>query len=163
MAHIIKHVMSSATKIKLATLYIMWRETVYPKIILAKMGHPQPLTPLQTESSMAGGVVNGKNTPKRTKAMDMRFHWLIDREYQDQFRIYWRPGKLNYADYWTEHHQGKHHQNILRGFSHTTKRGGNVLIGRSAIFASYCSNINGKYIYNIQIHRTLMRVGWYGQ
>ena len=37
--------------------------------------------------------------PKRTKATDMRFHWLRDRECQEQFRIYWRPGKLNYADY----------------------------------------------------------------
>jgi hypothetical protein len=36
--------------------------------------------------------------------MDMRFHWLRDRQCQEQFRIYWRPGKSNYADYWTKHH-----------------------------------------------------------
>ena len=60
--------------------------------------------------------VNGKITPKRTKATDIRFHWLRDRECQEQFRIYWRPGKLNYADYWTKHHQGKHHQNVRQEF-----------------------------------------------
>jgi hypothetical protein len=65
---------------------------------------------------MAEAVTNGKVQPKRTKAMDMRFHWLRDRECQQQFRIYWRPGKLNYADYWTKHHPTKHHQNIRKEF-----------------------------------------------
>ena len=115
-AHIIKHVMTSATEAELAALYIMAREAVYIRIILSEMGHKQPPTPLQTDNSMADGVINGKITPKRTKAMDMRFHWLRDRECQEQFRIYWRPGKLNYADYWTKHHPAKHHQNVRREF-----------------------------------------------
>ena len=29
----------------------------------------------------------------------------------EQFKIYWRPGKLNYADYWTKNHSAAHHQN----------------------------------------------------
>ena len=115
-AHIIKHVMTSATEAELAALYIMAREAVYMRIILEEMGHKQPPTPLQTDNSMAEAVINGKITPKRTKAMDMRFHWLRDRECQEQFRIYWRPGKLNYADYWTKHHPAKHHQNIRNEF-----------------------------------------------
>ena len=115
-AHIIKHVMTSATEAELAALYIMAREAVYIRIILEEMGHKQPPTPLQTDNSMAEAVINGKITPKRTKAMDMRFHWLRDRECQEQFRIYWRPGKLNYADYWTKHHPAKHHQNIRNEF-----------------------------------------------
>ena len=78
-AHIIKHVMSSATEAELAALYIMAREAVYIHIILEEMGHQQPHTPLQTENAMADGVVNGKIQPKQTKAMDMRFHWLRDR------------------------------------------------------------------------------------
>ena len=31
-------------------------------------------------------------------------------------RIYWQPGKLNYADYWTKHHPAKHHKNIQNEF-----------------------------------------------
>ena len=115
-AHIIKHVMTSATEAELAALYIMAREAVYIRIILEEMGHKQPPTPLQTDNSMAEAVINGKIQPKRTKAMDMRFHWLRNRECQEQFRIYWRPGKLNYADYWTKHHPAKHHQNIRNEF-----------------------------------------------
>jgi hypothetical protein len=115
-AHIIKNVMSSATEAELAGLYIMAREAVYIRIILEELGHKQPPTPLQTDNAMADAVINGKIQPKRTKAMDMRFHWLRDRECQRQFRIYWRPGKMNYADYWTKHHPESHHRNIRKEF-----------------------------------------------
>ena len=73
-AHIINPVMSSATEAELAALYIVAREAVYIRIILNKMGHKQSLTPLQTDNSMADGVVNGNVQPKRTKALDMRLH-----------------------------------------------------------------------------------------
>ncbi len=108
--------MSSATAAELAGLYIMAREAVYIRIILAELGHKQPPTPLQTDNAMVDTVINGKIQPKRTKAMDMRFHWLRDRECQRQFRIYWRPGKINYADYWTKHHPESHHRNIRKEF-----------------------------------------------
>jgi hypothetical protein len=77
-AHIIKNVMSSATEAELAGLYIMVREVVYIRIILEELGHTQPPTPLQTDNAMVDAVINGKIQPKRTKAMDMRFHWLRD-------------------------------------------------------------------------------------
>ena len=72
----------------------MAREAVYIIIILEEMGHKQPPTPLQTYNYMAEEVVNGKIQPKITKAMDMRFHWLREREYQEQFRIYWGSRKI---------------------------------------------------------------------
>jgi len=110
--------MSSATEAELARLYIMAREAVYIRIILEELGHTQPPTPLQTDNTMADAVINDKIQPKRTKAMDMRFHWLRDCGCQQQFRIYWRPGKLNYADYWTKHHPESHHRhrNIQKEF-----------------------------------------------
>jgi hypothetical protein len=115
-AHIIKHIMSSATKAELAALYIMALGGSLHLFVLEEMGHTQPPTPLQTDNAMVEGVVNGKVQPKQTKAMDMCFHWLRDRERQKQFLIYWRPGKVNYADYWTKHHAGTHHQNMRKEF-----------------------------------------------
>jgi hypothetical protein len=93
-AHIIKHVMASATEAELAALYINACEAVYIRIILDELGHKQPTTPLQTDNAMAEAVCNGKIQPKRTKAMDMRFNWLRDCDCENQFRIYWCPGKL---------------------------------------------------------------------
>ena len=87
-ATIIKAVMSSAAEAKLGALYINAKDAVYLRQILDEMGHPQPKTPIQTDNTTAEGVINNKIQPKRTKAMDMRFHWLRNRESQDQFRIY---------------------------------------------------------------------------
>ncbi len=104
LATIIKAVMSSAVEAKLGALYLNAKEAVYLCQILTKLGHPQPRTPIQMDNLTAEGVINNKIQPKRTKAMDMRFHWLRDREAQGQFRIYWRPGKTNLVDYFTKHH-----------------------------------------------------------
>jgi hypothetical protein len=59
------------------------------------------LSTVQTDNSTACGVVNNKIQPKATKAMDMRFYWLKDREENKQFKIYWRKGALNRGDYVT--------------------------------------------------------------
>ncbi len=108
--------MSSATEAELAGLYIMARTAVYIRIILEELGHTQPPTPLQTDNAMADGIINSKVQPKQTKAMDMRFHWLCNWECQQQFCIYWQPGKLNYANYWTKHHPETHHHNMQKEF-----------------------------------------------
>ena len=97
-AQIIKNVMTSATEAELGGLYLVAKECVYIRIILEEMGHKQPPTPIQTDNSTAEGVINSKIQPKRTKAMDMHFHWLRNRETLKQFRFYWRSGKLNLAD-----------------------------------------------------------------
>ena len=76
------------------------------------MSHKQPRTPVQTDNSTAEGVTNNKIEPKRTKSMDIRFHWLQYRLAQAQFRFHWRPVPLNYTDYWKKHHPTAHHNNI---------------------------------------------------
>ena len=108
-AQLIKAVMSSAAEAELGALYINAREAVPMRQLLTEMGHAQPSTPIQTDNSTACGVVNNNIQPRRTKAMDMRFHWLRDREAQSQFRFYWAPGKENLGDYWTKHHCAAHH------------------------------------------------------
>jgi hypothetical protein len=115
-SQIIKAVMSSAAEAELGALYINAKEAVHIRQMLREMGHPQPRTPIQTDNSTAEGVINSKIQPKRTKAMDMRYFWLKDREAQDQFRFFWRAGATNLADYWTKHHPGAHHRNMRKEF-----------------------------------------------
>ena len=81
-AQIIKSVMSSAAKVELGALYIMARKAIYIRIILDKLGHKQPRTPIQTDNSTAKGIINNTVQPKQTKAMDMRFYLLRNRELQ---------------------------------------------------------------------------------
>ena len=114
-SQIIKAVMSSAAEAELGALFINAREAAYIRKILIEMGHPQPRTPLQTDNSTAEGVVNKNVQTKKLKSMDMRFHWLRDRESQGQFRIFWRPGKLNRADYWSKtQHPPSHHTDMRK-------------------------------------------------
>jgi len=108
--------MSSAAEAELGALYINAKEAVYLRQILTEMGHQQPKTPIQTDNTTAEGVINNKIQLKRTKAMDMRFHWLCDREAQMQFNIYWHPGSTNLADYFTKHHAPAHHVNVRAEF-----------------------------------------------
>jgi hypothetical protein len=106
---ILKAVMSSAAEAELGALYINASEAVPMRQLLAEMGHKQPKTPIQTDNTTACGVVNNNIQPRRTKAMDMRFHWLRCRDSQGQFRYYWGPGIDNRADYYTKHHCAAHH------------------------------------------------------
>ena len=77
------------------------------------MGQPQPPTTVQTDNTTALGVVENTIAPQRTKAMDMRFHWLRDRIQQRQFRHYWMPVPHNKGDYVTKHHATIHHMAML--------------------------------------------------
>jgi hypothetical protein len=91
--------MSSVADAEIGALYLNAKEVIYLWQILFEMGHPLPPTPIQMDNTTAEGVINNKIQPKKTKAMDMRFHWLRDRKQRQQFRIYWRPGGANLADY----------------------------------------------------------------
>jgi len=125
-------------------MFINAREAVPTRKTLEEMGHPQPTTPMQTDNSAAHSVVTNNVQPKRTKAMDMRFHWLRCRDAQGQFRYYWRPGTMNLADYWTKHFPGIHHANVrpefltpwndLLDLRHTKQRGARVVYLAQAMY-----------------------------
>jgi hypothetical protein len=72
--------MSSAAEAELGALYINAHEVIPMRHLLEEMGHKQPPTPMQTDNSTAHGVVTNNIQPRRTKAMDMRFHWLRCRD-----------------------------------------------------------------------------------
>ena len=59
--------------------------------------------------------------------MDMRNYWIQDRVDQKQFTVQWAPGKTNYADYYTKHHSGKHHQQMRKTYLHEKTSGEGVL------------------------------------
>ena len=104
--------MSSAEEAELGALFINAKLAVPIRTTLVELGHPKPRTPMQTDKSTAHSVLNNRITPKATKSMDMRFHWLRCRDAQGQFRYFWRPGPTNTMDYWTKHHPAIHHQSF---------------------------------------------------
>ena len=84
-AQVIKAVMSSVAEAELGALYINAKFATPIRHMLTEIGHPRPPTPIQTDNSTTFGVVTNKIIPKATKAMDIHYHWLRDREQQQQF------------------------------------------------------------------------------
>jgi hypothetical protein len=82
------------------------------RVTLTELGHTQPPMPLRTDKSPAYSIVNKTIKQKRSKAMDMRYHWLTDRVRQKQFNVYWLPGRENLGDYHTNHHSAQHHKDM---------------------------------------------------
>jgi hypothetical protein len=78
-AQIIKAIMSLAAEAKVGALYINCREAIPSCHTLEFMGHPQPPTPVQMDKTTALGIVNN-NVIEKLKAMDMKYHWLHNRE-----------------------------------------------------------------------------------
>ena len=116
LSSIIKHVMSSASEAEMAALYYGCKVAAPLRTTLEELGHYQPRpTPVTTDNITALGLTMGTMTPKASKSMDQRFHWLKCRNAQRQFQYLWRKGILNRADYANKHHHPKHHQ-LVRPF-----------------------------------------------
>ena len=86
------------------------KEALPFRVTLAEMGHPQPPAPMEVDNETVIGVLKITMKQKRSKAIDMRFYWVIDRLNQNQFMIYWRPGANNVGGYVSKHHFPAHHQ-----------------------------------------------------
>jgi Reverse transcriptase (RNA-dependent DNA polymerase) len=109
-SRILKNIMAAASEAEIGGLFHNGQETVYFRQILAEIGRPQTKpTPIITDNSTADGFANKRTKVKRSKAMDMRFFWIQDREQQDQFVVKWSSGEGNHADYYTKHHPTSHH------------------------------------------------------
>ena len=80
------------------------------------MGHKQYAIPLKTDNSTCAGFVNNNIRNKRSKAWDMRYWWLREKEAQKKFRVFWDKGENNNADYYTKHHAPQYHRKIRRRY-----------------------------------------------
>jgi hypothetical protein len=110
---IIKHVMSSTSKAVLAALCHGCKLTIPICTTLEEMGHPHhKRTMVTTNNITAQGLTMGTMTPKASKSMDQRFHWLKCCNAQCQFIYLWRRGINNRASYASKHHPAKHHQAV---------------------------------------------------
>ncbi len=113
LSSIIKHVMSSTSKAELAALYYGCKLAAPLRTTLKEMGHPQhKCTMVTTNNITAQGLTMGTMTPKVSKSMDQRFHWLKCCNEQCQFFCLWCCGVNNQANYASKHHPAKHHQAV---------------------------------------------------
>jgi hypothetical protein len=109
---VIKNVVASAAESEIGACFQNSQSGAPLIVTLTELGHIQPPTPLRTDNSTAFGILNETIKQKKSKATDMRYHWLTDRVRQKQFDVYWRPGRDNLGDYHTKHHSAQHHKDM---------------------------------------------------
>ena len=109
---IIKTVVSSATATEYAAAFIVGQNAIPIIHTLADLGYPQTHTEIICDNLCAVGIANNTFTMKRTKTIDMRYHWIRDQVKIGIFNVIWKPGKLNLADFFTKAHPVHHHKNI---------------------------------------------------
>ena len=68
-------------------------------LILSELGHPQPITTIHIDTTIAVGIVNSTIKRQRSKSMDMRYFWLLDQASQKYFKFYYQPGAKLLSDY----------------------------------------------------------------
>jgi hypothetical protein len=99
---IINCVVASVAEAELAGGFHAAQTAISLRRILHDLGYPQPPTLLRMDNTVALGLANGSINAKRSKSMDMRFFWLIDRVAQKQFIVHHIPGQWNIADHFTK-------------------------------------------------------------
>ena len=80
---------------------------------LADLGYPQPPTYILVDNKVAHGIASNTIEPKRTKSLDMQYHWLRNRVYLQEFIVIWRKGMYNLADFFTKPLSVKDNQSVM--------------------------------------------------
>ena len=99
---ILDAVVSSAAESEYGAAFENAKEAVYIRQTLEALGYKQAPTQMVTDNSFVKSVTNGTCKVKKSKAMDMRYNWLVDRVSQGQFSVIWCEGHKNIADYFTK-------------------------------------------------------------
>jgi hypothetical protein len=102
-------VCSAASETEYASLFINAQHAYFERTILEAMGYKQPPTQIYADNTAAVGIANDTVKLRRSKAIDMRYHWIRDRVRQGIFQVTWSDGKGNVADYFTKIQPTKRH------------------------------------------------------
>ena len=108
----IRTVMAFAAEADTGAIFLNSEKAVPIRTAHVEMGHPQPPTPIKTDSTTYYGILTGNMRRKRSKGFGMRFYWMLCHIKQNQFHLYWQKGTENLADYFTKHFPPEHHRRI---------------------------------------------------
>jgi hypothetical protein len=109
---IIPTVAASAVEAEYASSFIVGQAATSIMHTAIDLGYPQHTIHMTSDNSCAVGIANNTVKQKRSKAIDMRYHWLRDQVKQRKITIVWKPGAVNLADFFTKAHPVHHHKTM---------------------------------------------------
>jgi hypothetical protein len=86
---------------------------------LEDVGSPQLVPTLIITDNSVAGIANDTVTQRRSRATDLKFHWVRERVRQGQYSVQWKLGHHNLADYFTKTHLVPHFLAIRPFIVHT--------------------------------------------
>lgn len=99
---LIPTVVSVASEAEYAALFIAGKGGLPLRNTLNDIDCIQPPTIITTDNSVAKGIATNTCKARRSKSIDMRYHWLRDRVALKDFDIVWQPGIDSLADFNTK-------------------------------------------------------------
>ena len=113
---VLRHVVTSAAEAETAALFYNTQMALELVHILRALGHPQQPISIKTDNVTAASFVKDTLKQRRSKAWDVRYHWLSEQQRNKKFNIFWDKGENNLADYHTKHHPPSYHQKVRRKY-----------------------------------------------
>jgi len=115
---ILKLVAASAAEAELGALFLNAQQAKIIRLMLEELGHPQPPTPIHIDNTTTVGIVNNTIKRQKSRAMEMRYFWLLCQEAQKNFEFIHQPGQENLGDYPSKNHMGDIHQHVRPYYVH---------------------------------------------
>ena len=109
-------VTQAAAETEYASSYMAAQLGEHVRRIMIDLGYPQKPTDIVYDNTIAGKMANKTCKLRRSRAIDMRFHWLRDRVEQGHFRMVWRAGVENLADFLSKAHPVHHFKSMVPFF-----------------------------------------------
>ena len=76
---VIQNVMASIGEAEYAAAFYTAQMASGLRNTLSDLGYPPPATYILVDNEVASRIASNTTEPKRTKSIDMQFHWLRDR------------------------------------------------------------------------------------
>jgi hypothetical protein len=106
-------VVASAAEAEYAAIFAGAQHGAYLSTVLTDLGYPQDPIIIMADNTTAIGIATDSIKQRRSKAVDMRFHWVRDRTRQGQFTIAYINTNENLADYFTKNLDAQRHQRFF--------------------------------------------------
>jgi hypothetical protein len=116
---IVPTICQAVNETEYATAYMNAQKGTAIRITAAAFGHPQQPTAIIYDNELSGGMANNTCKLRRSKAVSMRYHWLRDRVKAGDFKMIWRAGAHNLADFLSKAHPVRHYKAMTPFFDHT--------------------------------------------
>ncbi len=99
---IVPTVVTAVSEAEYASACLGGKQAVPIRHTLHALGYHQGTTTLICDNSCATGLANDSVKQRRSKCIDVQYHWIRDQVGLKTFRVIWRKGSSNLADYLTK-------------------------------------------------------------